>query len=229
MNHSEEETDACPLGAADCVKLDELVRARDEVNRLEQQVHTDALTGLYNYRHFSRMMEQEWERTRRSGQPTALVMVDLDHFKQVNDRWGHETGNRVLAHCARLMAEMLRKIDIPCRYGGEEFALILPSTSLPRAVSAASRLRVAIEQTPLELDGSILGVTASMGVNVYRRHDALDIDAFIEQTDRYLYRAKQAGRNRVCHPDFSRFRSETQVSREEKDALFRPDGATRKR
>jgi diguanylate cyclase (GGDEF)-like protein len=221
MDISDNETRICPVGEADCPRLDELAYARSRMEMLAEQVHTDALTGLYNYRHFSRMMEQEWERTRRSGQPAALVMVDLDHFKRINDQWGHETGNRVLRHCARLIAGMLRKIDVPCRYGGEEFALILPATPLPRAVSAANRLRTAIAGTPLELDSVTISATASMGVNVYRKGDTLEMDAFIEQTDSFLYQAKKEGRNRVCHPDFKLFRPETQVGREEKEDLFR--------
>jgi diguanylate cyclase (GGDEF)-like protein len=222
MDNNDNEKGGCPVGETGCPRLEELEHACRQVETLAEQVHTDALTGLYNYRHFLHMMEQEWERTRRSGQPAALVMLDLDHFKRVNDQWGHETGNRVLRHCARLIAGMLRKIDVPCRYGGEEFALILPATPLPRAVGAANRLRTAIAGTPLKLDGTTLTVTASMGVNLYRKGDTLEMDAFIEQTDSFLYQAKKEGRNRVCHPDFKLFHSETQVGREEKDDLFRP-------
>jgi len=222
MPSRNDETALCPVGETDCPRIGELLGARAEAAELAELVHTDALTGLFNYRHFVLAMEQEQERTRRSGQPTSLVMVDLDHFKKINDQRGHESGNRVLHHCGELIAGLVRRIDLPCRYGGEEFALILPGTPLPQAVNAAERLRVAIEQSSLEFDGCQLRVTASMGVDVFVKGDRLSMKAFVERADGFLFQAKAQGRNRVCHPDFALYRPSSQVGKEEKEALFKP-------
>ncbi|MCW8907222.1 MAG: GGDEF domain-containing protein [Sedimenticola sp.] len=223
MSGSPDKKPECPVGETRCRHIDRLLELQQEVDELSELVLTDPLTRLFNYRHFTQALEQELERTRRSGQPTALVMLDLDHFKQVNDRWGHEVGNQVLCHTAELMITMLRKIDIPCRYGGEEFALILPGTPLARAVNAASRLRESIEASPLEVDGQPLFVTASMGVGVYGRHSSLSVEAFVHEVDGLLYRAKQEGRNRVVHPDLESVKPKGQVGAEEKAALYGPD------
>lgn len=189
----------CPLGETQCSYIDALQVARREIESLSDLVITDPLTRLYNYRHLLRVIEQELERTRRNGQPTALIMLDLDHFKQVNDNWGHEVGNRVLCHVAELIRNQLRKIDIACRYGGEEFSLILPGTALPRAVNAANRLRETIAETPLLVEDEPLFVTASMGVAVYERHSTESPESFIRQADARLYEAKHEGRDRVAH------------------------------
>lgn len=210
----------CPVGESECQYIDELMRLRARTEELSELVHTDTLTGLYNYRHFSLVLEQELERTRRTGQPTCLIMVDLDHFKAVNDTWGHEIGNKVLKQTANLMTQLLRRIDIPCRYGGEEFALILPGTPLPRAIQAAERLRMALQETAVEFDGQQLSVTASMGVSVYMKESKLSVEAFIKEADGFLYQAKEAGRNRIAHPDLETVRPKGQVSKDEKAALF---------
>ena len=222
MPSSNDETLLCPVGEPGCPRLGELLAARAEAAELSDLVITDALTGLFNYRHFVMAMAQEQERTRRSGQPTSLVMVDLDHFKKINDQRGHEAGNRVLGHCGKLIVGLLRRIDVPCRYGGEEFALILPGTPLPQAVHVAKRLRVALEQTPLEFEEELLRVTASMGVDTFGKGDQLSLQAFVERTDGLLLQAKAEGRNRVCHPDFARYRPASQVGKTEKEDLLKP-------
>jgi len=223
MSGIPEKKPECPVGEASCRHIDRLLGLQQEVRELSELVLTDPLTRLFNYRHFAQALEQELERTRRSGQPTALIMLDLDHFKQVNDNWGHEVGNQVLCHTAGLMLTMLRKIDIPCRYGGEEFALILPGTPLARAVNAANRLRESIEASPLEVEGQPLFVTASMGVGVCGRHSSLSAEGFVHEVDGLLYRAKQEGRNRVAHPDLESVKPKGQVGAEEKAALYGPD------
>lgn len=223
MRDKENKKPRCPVDAPSCEHIDKLLVLQDEVIQLKELVSTDPLTRLFNFRHFTQALEQELERTRRTGQPTALVMVDLDHFKQVNDTWGHDVGNRVLCHVAELMLTLLRKIDIPCRYGGEEFALILPGTPLPRAINAARRLRSAISETPLDLDQNQLTVTASMGVGIYQRSSHIAAEAFVKQVDELLYAAKSQGRNRVVHPDLESMRPAGQVSADEKAALYGPD------
>ena len=215
---------SCPLENDDCRYLSELVELRERVDELSDLVHTDTLTGLFNYRHFSMMLDQEMERTRRTGQPMGLMLLDLDHFKQVNDTWGHEAGNRVLVHLADIMTKVLRKVDIACRYGGEEFVVILPGTPLPRAVRAAQRLRLALQQTPLSLeDGTQLDVTMSVGVTAYLRDANISAAALTKEADSYLYQAKEGGRNRVSHPDLEKYKPKGQVAAEEKAALFGED------
>jgi diguanylate cyclase (GGDEF)-like protein len=147
-------------------------------------------------------------------------MLDLDHFKQVNDDWGHEAGNRILQHCAGLMKKLLRRVDIPCRYGGEEFALIMPATPLPRAVNAAERVRQAIAGSVIPFEGQEIRVTVSMGADLCMPEDDLTVEALVERADGFLYQAKAEGRNRVCHGDFSRLQPKGQVSRDEKRELL---------
>lgn len=214
----------CPHGDTPCQFLDELHALRAEVAALTEQVHTDTLTGIANFRHFRQVLDQEMERTRRTGQATALVMVDLDFFKKVNDTWGHEVGNQALIQTAKLLTQATRRLDTPCRYGGEEFAIILPSTELITAIQVAERLRSMIESTPLIVGEKSLPLTASLGVDTYRTlpHAATEESAedFIKRTDEQLYRAKHEGRNRVCHGITPIADKEANVSAEEKDALF---------
>lgn len=220
MSSSDENRPDCPVGERQCQIIDEMVELRHSSHELEKMVHTDTLTGIYNYRHFSLALEQELERTRRTGQPTCIILLDLDHFKRINDTWGHEAGNQVLRKCADLMKQTLRKIDIPCRYGGEEFAIILPGTHLPLAVSVANRLREEIKATPVKVEGGVIEYTASMGVDTYVMGDVVGADDFVKQVDEQLYRAKREGRNRVCHRPFDHIRPDTEVSPDEKRALF---------
>ena len=210
----------CPVGEVTCRHIDELSTLRCRVDELSALVHTDTLAGLFNYRHFSMVLEQELERTRRSGKPTSLIMLDLDHFKQVNDRWGHESGNRVLRQTGELITQILRRLDIPCRYGGEEFALLLPATPLARAVQVAERLRQALSATPVELEETKLAVTASSGVNVYLRNSRITAEQFVKETDAYLYQAKEQGRDRVCHPEYETVSPRGWVGKSEKDELL---------
>lgn len=207
----------CPVQHPDCVWLAELVEQRVMVERLTLQVRTDELTGLYNYRHLMECLAQELERSERSGQPTALVMLDLDHFKRVNDSWGHENGNRVLMHTADLIRAAIRRIDVPCRYGGEELVLILPGTQLGHAVRVARRLHRMIIDSPVEVAEGSIAFTASMGVDVYLPGEKLTPETFIERADRLLYSAKQTGRNRVVARELA---APTRVSQDERDALL---------
>ena len=209
---------ACPECQADCSHLTEIRKLREEVNQLQALVRTDELTGLFNFRYFSHAMELEMERTRRSGQPTSLIMFDLDHFKDINDDHGHEAGNAVLTHVAALVRKTLRRLDIPCRYGGEEFTIILPDTSLTDGILLANRLRVIIENSTIASEEKQLKVTASFGVDRYSTGDTRTEKEFIEKVDSFLYQAKEEGRNRVCHSDESD--DGYGVSSDEKDALM---------
>ena len=207
----------CPVGKNDCPLIEEVASLRLENSELRATLRTDALTGLFNYRHLQESLESELERTRRTRMPTALLMLDLDHFKKVNDQWGHEVGNLALKCTASIIRHAVRKLDIPCRYGGEEFAIILPGTRILPAIEVAERIRHTIEATPLEVNGKELLLTASLGIEVYRENMRLSPDEFIHLADGYLYRAKQEGRNRIAHPELP---DATAVSADERAALF---------
>lgn len=209
--------DSCPMGAPSCHIIDENSQLLAQNQQLQQDLRTDTLTALFNYRHFSEALEIEMERTQRSRTPTSLLLLDIDFFKKVNDTWGHEVGNQALQHIAHLLRQQIRKLDIACRYGGEEFTVILPSTPLSLAMEVAERLRRAIEETPLPLADGSLELTVSIGVESYRAEMQLSRDEFVHLTDGYLYQAKQDGRNRVCGPAP---RTATQVTADERAALF---------
>ena len=175
-----------------------LARANAE---LEEMAHTDPLTGLGNRRDFMRSLRQEVERTNRYGRTVALVLLDLDHFKKVNDRYGHPTGDAVLETVGRVIDSHLRDADFAGRVGGEEFGIILPETDLDGARELAERLRVGIAEECHEAsrDGeeTTFHVTASLGITA-AEPPVPDTDVLFAQADRALYRAKEGGRNRVA-------------------------------
>ncbi len=164
---------------------------------LQELATTDFLTGLPNRRHFLARLEQEHARMQRlEGQRTAVLMLDLDHFKRVNDSFGHATGDSWLKHVAALMRGELRKIDIVGRLGGEEFGAILPGADPTSAEVFAERLRIKVADTPLMLKDQVIRLTVSIGVAALHMKDA-NADAALIRADRALYRAKENGRNRV--------------------------------
>jgi diguanylate cyclase (GGDEF)-like protein/PAS domain S-box-containing protein len=164
---------------------------------LEQLAATDTLTGLATRRRLHEMADNELARARRTGGPLSLVMVDIDHFKSINDRFGHETGDRVLAGVAELLRNELRSIDLAARWGGEEFCLLLPDTNPQAALEVAERLRAAVELMPADApDGSAIAVTASFGVATSGYREA-DLHQLVDAADQAMYRAKHEGRNRV--------------------------------
>ncbi|MDX1491491.1 MAG: GGDEF domain-containing protein [Pseudohongiellaceae bacterium] len=209
---------ACPVGEAECAVLSELRSARKELASLQSLVRKDELTKLYNYRHFMDSLELEMERTRRSGHAMSLIMVDLDHFKKINDNWGHEFGNEVLSRVAEVISDTVRRVDIPCRFGGEELAIILPDTTLRSAVMLANRLRERIESLVFERGEEKVLVSASLGVDVYRAKDNDTSGEFIHRADAWLLQAKEQGRDRVCHAPY---RKESSVTQDERDLLLK--------
>ena len=201
----------CPAGETDCPLLAEL-------QALRRQARTDGLTELFNQRHFREALAQEMERTQRSFNPTSLLFIDLDFFKQVNDQHGHESGNLALKHLAHTLRDNLRRLDVACRYGGEEFVVILPGTDLFTGRFVAERLRAKIAASPVQLDSGPLPLTASIGIDTYRHTDGDSVDQFIARTDKLVYEAKAAGRNCVVH-GIADVSTEAQMSADEKDAL----------
>jgi diguanylate cyclase (GGDEF)-like protein len=211
----------CPAGTEDCPVLSELRRLQEECRRLQELSQTDPLTGLYNRRHLMTALDQEMERTRRSGLPTSLIMLDLDHFKRLNDAFGHGFGDTVLRRVAVILKENIRKLDIPCRYGGEEFVLVIPGARLPQAVQLAFRLRDLLPRAGEEISGRQALLTASFGVEAMTARSDLSPEAFLHQADRWLFQAKARGRNTVCFPDSPESGPEVGVSREEIRTLVR--------
>ncbi|MBL7048158.1 MAG: diguanylate cyclase [Nitrospira sp.] len=175
-----------------------LIRDVTEETRLTNELlllsTTDGLTGLYNRRYLNESLGKELGRARRYTLDFSIIMFDVDHFKKFNDVYGHETGDRVLKMLGNVMIKTFRDIDICCRYGGEEFLIILPSTNLENAKISAERLRVAVETTSID----DLSVTISIGIASYPETDTRSIDEFIKKADLALYKAKEGGRNRVC-------------------------------
>jgi diguanylate cyclase (GGDEF)-like protein len=163
---------------------------------------TDSLTGLYNRRHLEHRLEQEVTRAQRYGQPLSCLFVDADHFKRINDEFGHATGDRVLTALAQRLRSRLRASDLATRYGGEEFAVLLPQTDATNAQRLAWDICRGVGSEPVALEnGDRLSVTVSIGVAALATSDRRPArtagEALLEAADQSVYRAKQAGRNRV--------------------------------
>lgn len=176
------------------LKIEELI------DRLEQSALHDPLTGLANRTKFLQRFEEEVDRQRRSGKPLALVAMDLDHFKQVNDRFGHLTGDMVLRETAKTLRAAVRQTDLVARFGGEEFLVLLPETDGDGAVRVAENLRRLVAEQVFRLPGNSerLHVTATFGIAQSPATAPLSLDSLLEAADQAAYRGKHQGRNRVC-------------------------------
>lgn len=173
----------------------------EQEESLRRYAETDALTGLLNRRSLTRDALREVQRVSRTGQAMSAVLVDLDHFKELNDRWGHEAGDAALVHVSGVLRKQLRDIDLVARWGGEEFLIILPGTGAGAAYLTAQRLRRAILDHRLEPSAKDWQVTASFGVaTLSGPTDAPEraLALLIRQSDSALYLAKQRGRDRVA-------------------------------
>lgn len=164
--------------------------------RLEMLATTDSLTKFSVRRHFMMMGEHEIQRAKRELAPLSAVMIDVDYFKSFNDKYGHMYGDKALIHVSALIKSCLRGVDLSCRYGGEEFSLLLPDTDLESARHVADKIRQSLDESPIEVDGEPAPITASFGVARY--HHGESLDNLLNRADEALYRAKHSGRNRVC-------------------------------
>jgi diguanylate cyclase (GGDEF)-like protein len=200
--------------------VEEIELLRERCRQLEELSFVDALTGLYNFRYMQRSLEIEMERTRRTELPTGLIMIDLDHFKNVNTLYGHECGNVVLKQFGKVLKESVRVIDVPCRYGGEEFALILPGAALRESTAIAERLREITRCNPVSFGTETVRITASLGVAVFRYTDECTVGEFLNRADRLLYEAKNTGRDRLCAEQPPPVFMSDEVTADEKAALF---------
>lgn len=217
--HPDMESDSdlrCLQAGGLCRFSDAVMQLQKEVNTLAELINIDELTGLYNFRHFTRVIEIEMERSRRSGKPMTLLILDLDDFKRLNDRYGHDFGNQALAALGSFLRQVLRKPDVPCRFGGEEFTVILPDTPLAEAVVLAERLRVGITEISLRKNGQSVCMSASFGVADFRPDSLETWHEFIRRTDGYLLEAKRLGKNCVRNPDLTESQG---LSPDERSAL----------
>ncbi len=167
------------------------------VGTLEHQAYQDFLTGLANRRHFIILAREELARASCHAETSCLLMVDVDHFKHINDAYGHRVGDLMLQSFSKVLLKTLRSADIVARVGGEEFAVLMPETTLDAAIESATRLKSAIAQNNLYVENApVLRVTASIGVAAWRT--GLDLEDLMEMADDALYKAKHSGRNKVC-------------------------------
>jgi diguanylate cyclase (GGDEF)-like protein len=181
---------------ADLLRSNERLSA---LNReLEERSITDDLTQAFNRQYFMTRLQQEVKRASRYGTRLSLLMIDIDHFKQVNDAFGHLAGDRVLAGVARKIKDRLRETDLFARYGGEEFCIIAIAMDLANAFQLGERLRGLIASTVFEHNGRVVQVTVSIGVSTLRPEPSDRFEELIHLADEALYRAKREGRNRVC-------------------------------
>jgi len=177
---------------------DEVAALRHNVEYIQQEAMTDPLTGVKNRKTFDIAIDRHLQQSRESGAALALIIGDVDHFKDFNDKWGHQTGDQVLRLVAEVMNANVKGQDILARYGGEEFAILLPDTTLENAAMLANRIRRAIESRRLKkrrTEEDLGLITMSMGVSVLDARDS--VESFIERADECLYAAKRAGRNCV--------------------------------
>tara|TARA_R110002072_G_scaffold42064_19_gene118423 strand:+ start:7520 stop:8479 length:960 start_codon:yes stop_codon:yes gene_type:complete len=209
LNSSQDKVTAFDLGAVDFItKPFELTELRARVRSslkmsallrmLEQKAQIDGLSGLYNRAYFDDRFQEEYDRSMRHGQPFSIALIDLDEFKQVNDTYGHPAGDMVISGVARLILQQCRNIDIACRYGGEEFVLIMPETTPAQAFTLCERIRAGCEALSWAQHPS-RKVTLSCGVIGADDGNSINStpQALFEMVDRNLYQAKQNGRNQV--------------------------------
>ena len=188
--------DGKPAGSvrifSDISKRHDIIR---ELEQLRNEILHDALTGVGNRKLADLKLTGLLDDFRRTASPFGLLFLDIDHFKEVNDRFGHLTGDRVLVMVARAMANAVRKVDVVARWGGEEFLVLIPGGTAPLLLDVAERIRKTVETTWLELSDRTIRVTVSIGGTSVEAEDSAD--SLIARADRQMYRSKSAGRNRI--------------------------------
>lgn len=193
-----------------------LMQLEKENRHLKSLSVTDELTGVYNKRFFSRQLTIEIVRTQRTGEPFCLIFVDLDNFKIVNDTLGHVKGDEFLVKMCRQINLNIRPTDFACRFGGDEFAIILPATSLMDGVKIAKRWHELFLQVATDMG---LPVSSSIGVDQFNASSKLSAQEFIHKVDQLLYNAKRTGKGKIVHPDIEMPDSKA-VTREERELLY---------
>jgi diguanylate cyclase (GGDEF)-like protein len=198
------------------LKIKEL---REQNMKLRSLSLVDNLTGLSNERFFWMQMETEMARTKRTGHSCTLMMIDLDNFKCLNDTFGHLEGDKFLEEFGRIMRDNSRSTDLPCRYGGDEFALIMPATSVTDALKTGRRLKNILADMPQKSDPPI---SLSIGISEYTSFSTYSMNEFVRSADMAMYEAKGDGKNqiRIDHNWKGTILEDNEVSRDEKEALF---------
>ncbi len=176
-----------------------LAKLHEANTTLEELTIKDGLTGVFNRRYFNQHLHKEWKRVYRSKSELSLMLIDIDHFKKVNDTYGHQCGDNCLKELVRNISETLkRETDALCRYGGEEFAVILPETPITGALILAENIRKVIENMKFQFEGERIPVTISIGVSTIHGGKKSESNQLISNADKELYKAKETGRNKVC-------------------------------
>lgn len=202
---NEQRIEAQQLSPGDRLRFGNQIFKFLSADRLEAEYHetvygmmtTDGLTQVYSKRYLLEVVERELHRTRRTRRPLSVLMMDVDRFKEINDTFGHLTGDEVLTGLCRRVTAQLRRDEVFARYGGEEFALVMTDTPLSEAHEAAERLRQAIADQPIPTEQGAIPVTVSIGIARTSGEEPLTAVEFLDRVDRQLYAAKQSGRNRV--------------------------------
>jgi diguanylate cyclase (GGDEF)-like protein len=180
---------------------DKNAQLEQSLKRVEEVAATDPLTGLYNRRHFGKVIEQLWAEAQRYAQDLSCVMIDLDGYKQLNDKYGHQVGDQILVIAGKVITANLRRMDVAARYGGDEFVLLLPHASCEEAAAVVARIRDEYRQASAMLLRRNEPATMSVGVGSRRRDEPSGSDQLVSAADAALYRAKEAGRNRIAISD----------------------------
>lgn len=187
-----------PLVIEKNLMVAKIIKEKEELQKqLEQMAATDPLTGLYNRRHFGRVLEQLYAETQRLDRDLACVMIDLDGYKQLNDALGHQVGDQLLTLAGKVISTNLRQMDVAARYGGDEFVLLIPHTNATDAATVAGRIRDEFRRSSALLLKRETGVSMSIGVASVRDHRVSGGDPLVAMADTALYQAKEAGRDRI--------------------------------
>ncbi|HPJ70334.1 MAG TPA: diguanylate cyclase [Candidatus Mcinerneyibacteriales bacterium] len=200
IDKKEKELEIYRLKNIDLQKANDIIKSQNEelqaaYLRMEQLAQTDPLTGLSNRRNIMEKIKLETYRAQRSGEPFSFLLIDIDHFKSINDTYGHDCGDRVLVSLAAILTKHMRKIDVISRWGGEEFLALLPRTDKEGAANLAEKIRSVVEKAPVASCGEKIFVTVTIGVSVFDRSPSADQS--IKEADEALYQGKKYGRNKV--------------------------------
>ncbi|MBE1299251.1 MAG: diguanylate cyclase [Alteromonadaceae bacterium] len=178
---------------------EEFEKAQSELTKLAS---TDPLTNLYNRRYFTEISESIYKLAVREKEPVSIVMIDIDNFKPINDTYGHKAGDLVLIKLSQILTDAVRKSDVVCRFGGEEFIILLPKTGKPYAKVVAENVRTNIEANTVEVNNDVaINFTASLGISTFMQPEPEQLERLINEADEALYRAKELGKNQVFYED----------------------------
>ncbi len=178
-------------------KIKQFDQLTQRITQLEEVCTVDPLTNLYNRRYLEERIEKEISRSHRRGFPISCLMIDVDNFKSINDTYGHQTGDIVLMKIALILMDSCRTADVICRYGGEEFTVVLPETDTTGALMTAERIREKVENEVFSINGVDFSISVSIGVSSKTANQPINKQILIELADKSLYKAKRSGKNRV--------------------------------